>query len=119
MKNNHCCPKCGSAEIKRIPDNGRYASGNNIYTTTVTLFGKIPVIRYVCCNCGYVENLVEKPNELDKIEAEMKEWKQQDEDVLTYALFPQVALDFFKYRQAQQEKVDMTQADTANGAYPA
>ena len=59
------------------------------------------------------------PNELDKIEAEMKEWKQQDEDVLSYALFPQVAMDFFKYRQAQQEKVDMTQADTANGAYPA
>ena len=59
------------------------------------------------------------PNELDKIESEMKEWKQQDEDVLTYALFPQVALDFFKYRQAQQEKVDMTQADTKNGAYPA
>ncbi|HKM21846.1 MAG TPA: oxaloacetate decarboxylase subunit alpha [Lachnospiraceae bacterium] len=58
------------------------------------------------------------PNELDKLETEMKEWKQQDEDVLTYALFPQVAVDFFKYRQAQQEKVDMTKADTANGAYP-
>ena len=57
-------------------------------------------------------------NELDKLEAEMKEWKQQDEDVLSYALFPQVATDFFKYRQAQQEKVDMTQADTENGAYP-
>lgn len=58
------------------------------------------------------------PNELKKIEEEMKEWKQQDEDVLSYALFPQVATDFFKYRQAQQEKVDMTQADTKNGAYP-
>ncbi len=58
------------------------------------------------------------PNELDKLESEMKEWKQQDEDVLSYALFPQVAVDFFKYRQAQQEKVDMTKADTANGAYP-
>ncbi|MEG1847254.1 MAG: oxaloacetate decarboxylase subunit alpha [Lachnospiraceae bacterium] len=58
------------------------------------------------------------PNELAKIESEMKEWKQQDEDVLTYALFPQVATDFFKYRQAQQDKVDMTQADTKNGAYP-
>jgi len=58
------------------------------------------------------------PNELAKIEAEMKEWKIQDEDVLTYALFPQVAIDFFKYRQAQKEKVDMTQADTKNGAYP-
>ena len=58
------------------------------------------------------------PNELKKIEEEMKEWKQQDEDVLSYALFPQVATDFFKYRQAQQQKVDMTQADTKNGAYP-
>ena len=58
------------------------------------------------------------PNELDKIEAEMKEWKQQDEDVLSYALFPQVAVDFFKYRLAQQERVDLTQADTKNGAYP-
>ena len=57
-------------------------------------------------------------NELDKRAAEMKEWKQQDEDVLSYALFPQVAVDFFKYRQAQQEKVDMTQADISNGAYP-
>ena len=61
-------------------------------------------------------DLIEK--ELDKIESEMKEWKQQDEDVLSYALFPQVATDFFKYRQAQQDKVDMTQADTKNGAYP-
>ena len=58
------------------------------------------------------------PNELKKIEEEMKEWKQQDEDVLSYALFPQVATDFFKYRQAQQEKIDMAQADTKNGAYP-
>ena len=58
------------------------------------------------------------PNELEKLEAECAEWKQQDEDVLSYALFPQVAVDYFKYRQAQQEKVDMTQADTANGAYP-
>ena len=58
------------------------------------------------------------PNELEKIENEMKQWKQQDEDVLSYALFPQVAVDYFKYRQAQQEKVDMTQADTKNAAYP-
>ena len=58
------------------------------------------------------------PNEMEKLEKECAEWKQQDEDVLSYALFPQVAVDYFKYRQAQQEKVDMTQADTTNGAYP-
>ena len=57
-------------------------------------------------------------NELDKIEAEMAEWKEQDEDVLTYALFPQVAIDFFKYRKAQKEKVDLNTADSKNGAYP-
>ena len=41
--------------------------------------------------------------ELPKDEEIIKEWKQQDEDVLSYALFPQVALDFFKYRKQQQE----------------
>lgn len=65
--------------------------------------------------CRYADLL--EP-ELDKIEAEMKQWKQQDEDVLSYALFPQVATDFFKYREAQQKKVDATIADTKNGAYP-
>ena len=56
--------------------------------------------------------------ELAKIESEMKQWKQQDEDILSYALFPQVATEFFKYRQAQQTQVDAKAADTKNGAYP-
>ncbi len=56
--------------------------------------------------------------ELHKIEEEMKQWKQQDEDVLSYALFPQVATEFFKYREAQKTKVDPKLADTQNKAYP-
>lgn len=56
--------------------------------------------------------------ELRKMEKEVARYKQQDEDVLSYALFPQVAVDFFKYREAQQEKVDPTRADTKAGAYP-
>ena len=44
------------------------------------------------------------PDELDTLKEEMSQWSQQDEDVLTYALFPQVATDFFKYREAQQTK---------------
>ena len=56
--------------------------------------------------------------ELDKLEAEMAQWKEQDEDVLTYALFPQVAVDFFKYRAAQKNKIDPEKADVENGAYP-
>ena len=65
--------------------------------------------------CRYADLL--EP-ELDKIEAEMKQWKQQDEDVLSYALFPQVATEFFKYRQAQQTGVDPALADEKNKAYP-
>ena len=48
----------------------------------------------------------------------MARYKQQDEDVLSYALFPQVAVDYFKYREAQQEKIDPAHADTKAGAYP-
>ncbi|MBR3367143.1 MAG: oxaloacetate decarboxylase subunit alpha, partial [Lachnospiraceae bacterium] len=57
--------------------------------------------------------------QLPKFEEAVAQWKQQDEDVLSYALFPQVAEEFFKYRLAQQEKVDLAKADTKNGAYPA
>ena len=57
-------------------------------------------------------------NEMDKLEKEVAPYKEQDEDVLSYALFPQVATDFFKYRQAQEKKVDEKAADTKNGAYP-
>ncbi len=65
--------------------------------------------------CRYADLL--EP-ELEKLEKEIAQYKQQDEDVLTYALFPQVAIDFFKYRDAQQKKVDVQAADSEAKAYP-
>ena len=56
------------------------------------------------------------PDELATLEKEMEQYKEQDEDVLSYALFPQVATDFFKYREAQEKKVDTTIAK--DGSYP-
>lgn len=68
MKQKGVCPKCGSRQLLRVPDHpGRYASGNNIYTTTFTLTGKVPVIRYVCLDCGYVENWVDNAADLAKL----------------------------------------------------
>lgn len=55
---------------------------------------------------------------LKRFEEELGDYKEQDEDVLSYALFPQVATDFFKYRQAQKTGIDSNSADKANGAYP-
>ena len=56
--------------------------------------------------------------QLEKYEKECAQWKQQDEDVLTYALFPKVATEYFEYRKAQADKIDMKVADTSSGAYP-
>ena len=58
--------------------------------------------------------------QLEKFEKDpvVQEYKQQEEDVLSYALFPAVATEFFKYRQAQQTKVDPNAADTESKSYP-
>jgi oxaloacetate decarboxylase alpha subunit len=56
--------------------------------------------------------------QLPEMEKAVAKWKKQDEDVLTYALFPQVAKDFFEYREAQESGVDLKKADTENGSYP-
>ncbi|HEY8444445.1 MAG TPA: oxaloacetate decarboxylase subunit alpha [Clostridia bacterium] len=44
--------------------------------------------------------------ELDKYREEIAEYIEKEEDVLTYALFPQLALNFFKKREAAKYKVD-------------
>lgn len=72
---------------------------------------------------GDVEPITCRPADLlepslEKFENECAQWKQQDEDVLTYALFPQVAKEYFEYRDAQQKQVDVTSADKENKAYP-
>ena len=63
-------------------------------------------------------DLIEPQLEKFKNDPVVQQYKQQDEDVLSYALFPAVATEFFKYREAQQKKVDPAKADTANKAYP-
>lgn len=46
------------------------------------------------------------PNDLDKYREEIKEYLEQEEDVLSYALFPPVAIEFFKHRRAQKYGID-------------
>ena len=58
------------------------------------------------------------PPQLEQVKEECKEWTQQPEDVLSYALFPQVAKDFFQYRDAQKSGIALKNADKENKAYP-
>lgn len=56
--------------------------------------------------------------QLETLRKETAQYMQQDEDVLSYALFPAVATEFFKYREAQQTKVDSKLADVESKSYP-
>ena len=56
--------------------------------------------------------------ELETLRAAIPQgYLEQDEDVLSYALFEQVALKFFEYRKNQKYGVDAN-ADAANGVHP-
>lgn len=74
------------------------------------LVGDLP-----CISCRPADLIAPQ---LPQFEKECARWKQQDEDVLTYAMFPSVAKEYFEYREAQQTKIDSTVADYVNQAYP-
>lgn len=67
MKNTNCCPKCGSKNIACVPDNAHRYLANSIAITNIAWVKRIPVARYVCCDCGYVENWVETQNDRNEI----------------------------------------------------
>ncbi len=56
--------------------------------------------------------------EYEKFKSEMTEYYTQEEDVLSYALFNEVAINFFKYRLAKNKGVDKDLADNKNKVYP-
>ncbi|MCR5142592.1 MAG: oxaloacetate decarboxylase subunit alpha [Ruminococcus sp.] len=51
--------------------------------------------------------------ELDKLREECAEWTEQEEDVLTYAMFPKVAPKFFEARCNKKYGVDGKNSDAA------
>jgi len=67
MKNTKRCPKCGSQVIVRVPDNAHRYLANSICMTSLAFVKRIPVARYVCCECGYVENWVENGRAREKL----------------------------------------------------
>ena len=56
--------------------------------------------------------------ELEKLKEEASEWAEQEEDVLSYAMFPQVAPKFFAKRRDAKYGVDSAHADAENKVHP-
>ena len=67
MKNTKRCPKCGSQAIVRVPDDAHRYLANSICITNLAFVKRIPVARYVCCECGYVENWVENGRDREEL----------------------------------------------------
>ena len=60
MKNSRICPKCEGSNIVRIDGKcGPYGVGNNIITGS-TLFSAVGVDRYICLDCGYSEEWIDR-----------------------------------------------------------
>ena len=57
--------------------------------------------------------------ELEKYKEECKEYVTKEEDVLSYAVFNQVALNFFKWRLARDKGVDKDMTENKDKVYPA
>ena len=56
--------------------------------------------------------------ELDKLRQECAEWIEQEEDVLSYAQFGQVAVKFFENRRNAKYSLDGKHGDAENGVHP-
>lgn len=56
--------------------------------------------------------------ELDKLRAECAQWTTQEEDVLSYAQFGQVAVKFFEKRRDKMFNIDADHADKASQVHP-
>lgn len=56
--------------------------------------------------------------QLESYRNEIKEYIEQEEDVLSYALFPQIAVQFFKLRQAGKYRLDSELLDKENKTHP-
>ena len=56
--------------------------------------------------------------EFETMKKECAEWTEQEEDILTYAMFPKVAPKFFKDRRDKKYGVDGAHSDAANKVHP-
>lgn len=56
--------------------------------------------------------------ELEKMKDECSEWIEQDEDVLSYAMFPKVAPKFFEERRNNKFGIDTNHSDATNKVHP-
>jgi predicted nucleic-acid-binding Zn-ribbon protein len=60
MKNTGKCPKCGSLKVMRID-----SDEPNYQRISVGIFSGVPVTRFLCRECGFTEEWIESPVDIE------------------------------------------------------
>ena len=56
--------------------------------------------------------------ELETLREECKQWIEQEEDVLSYAMFQKVAVNFFEKRRQKEQGINGELVDVKNKVHP-
>ena len=65
MKTTKICPKCSSKDVIRVEGQFQgYGPGNNI---KVGFISQVKPSKYICVNCGYIEEWIDDSGDLQKI----------------------------------------------------
>lgn len=85
---------------------------------------RVPVVKDVRKKCiGDDAVITHRPAddiapELEQYREQLKDVIEQEEDILSYAMFPQVAPKYFEYRRAALYQVDPAKLDSRHRIHP-
>lgn len=65
MKHSKKCPKCGGEDI--AVTTGRKGTESNTIMTGISYFGMVACDKFICLNCGYIEQWIHDAAGLKKI----------------------------------------------------
>lgn len=117
----------GTQSVLNVLSNERYKMvPNEVKNVVKGMYGKttVPIkdsiVRKII---GNEKRVTDRPAnhiepELKKAKKEFAEYIEKPEDVLTGAMFPEVAIKYFKYRIAEKNKVDENYLDKEHDIYP-
>lgn len=72
MRNSKKCSKCGSVDIIHVPGTvGGFGAGNNIAVGR-TVFSSVKVSRYLCASCGFLEEWIDSPSDMEQVKQKYK-----------------------------------------------
>ena len=68
MKEIKTCTKCNSNKVVEIENSvGFNKGGNGFINIPINAFKTVSTSRYICCNCGYIEQWVSNKEDLECI----------------------------------------------------